>query len=117
MNRQVAATKSAYAKKYASAEIVLMNAYCVHRGSPAPQDMYRTWLRFSFEVRQFNRLGNAHNPMFDYQWEMVPRDIESLNLVAYDETCDPSLRVFPWQKVEGGKHEHGEKTQPKLTGN
>lgn len=32
---------------------------------------------------------------------MVESDIESLGLVAYDETSAPSLRVFHWQDVNG----------------
>jgi hypothetical protein len=75
----------------------------------------RTWVRLSFEVRIFDRLGNTHNPMFAYDWPMVPRDIESLGLSVYDESCDPTLRVFPWQKVDGSPHEdHDTRTQPRL---
>jgi hypothetical protein len=52
-----------------------MDAYTVHR---APQfissvPMARTFIRLSFCVREFDRLGNTHNPMFNYDWEMVPR--------------------------------------------
>ena len=114
MNRQVALTKSAYAKTFQPYEIVLMNAYCAHRGSPAPEEKYRTWIRLSFEVREFNRLGNAHNPMFDYNWEMKPRDIEALGLVAYDQSSDITLNLFPWQSKDGTAHEGDKKTQPKL---
>lgn len=47
---------------------------------------------------------------------MVPRDSEALNLVAFDPTCDPSLRVFPWQNPDGTAIEPGSaKTQPNLT--
>jgi hypothetical protein len=45
---------------------------------------------------------------------MVPRDIEDLNLIAFVEDGDPSLRVFPWQKVDGEAHEGRNKTQPNL---
>ena len=87
-------------------ELTLMDAYCVHRGSPAPERVYRTWIRLSFEVRKF-----------DYDWEMVPRDIESLNLRPFDETMDPSLRVFPWQDIHGNALPKGApKTKPNLGG-
>lgn len=115
MNRQVALTNSQFAWQPQPFELNLIDAYTVHRGTPAETDCFRTWLRLSFEVRIFNRLGNAHNPMFDYQWEMEPRDIEGLNLVAFDPTSDPSLRVFPWQKEDGSAHEDRHtRTQPKL---
>lgn len=115
MNRIVAQTKSAYAWKPQKNEINLIDAYTVHRGSEADAETYRTWIRVSFEVRKFDRLGNAHNPLFKYDWDMVPRDIEGLDLVAYDETCDPSLRVFPWQDVNGNENnDPKQKTKPKL---
>ena len=115
MNRIVALTKSRHAITPEDGELTMMDAYCVHRGSPAPERLYRTWIRLSFEVRKFDRLGNAHNPMFDYNWEMVPRDIESLNLKAFDESMDPSLRVFPWQDIDGKPLPKGApKTKPNL---
>jgi hypothetical protein len=57
-------------------ELVLMDAYCVHRGDVAKQPMFRTWLRVSWETRVFDRLGNSHNPLFDYDWKMVARDTD-----------------------------------------
>lgn len=101
MNVQVAATNSKHAWQPEPYEINMIDAYTVHRGSPAPEDMIRTWVRLSFEVRIFNRLGNAHNPLFKYDWEMERRDIEGLNLIPFDPDCDPTLRVFPWQKPDG----------------
>lgn len=56
----------------------------IARGSESPIQQRRTFIRLSFEERIFDRLGNAHNPMFEYDWKMVPRDIEMLNLVPYD---------------------------------
>lgn len=115
MNNIVAKTKSAHAWRPENNEINMIDAYTVHRGSEATEETFRTWIRLSFEVRQFDRLGNAHNPMFNYDWPMVRRDIESLNLVAYDESSDPSLRVFPWQTVEGEAHADPKKrTKPSL---
>jgi hypothetical protein len=116
MNRQVAATCSAHAWSPAPYELSLMDCYTVHRGAPAPAEVHRTWVRVSFEVRVFDRLGNAHNPLFDYAWPMVPRDIEGLGLVPFDPDCDPSLRVFPWQREDGTPHPDPKaRTQPRLT--
>lgn len=115
MNKIVAEDNSNRAWRPEKNEINLIDAYTVHRGSEATQRVYRTWIRLSFEVRVFDRLGNAHNPLFSYDWEMLPRDIEGLNLVAYDQEMDPSLRVFPWQKEDGTPHEaRGVKTKPNL---
>jgi len=116
MNRQVALTNSEFAWQPEEYELTLMDCYSVHRGMPVPGNipLFRTFERISFEERIFDRLGNAHNPLFDYDWEMVPRDIEELNLVAFDPTCDPSLRVFPHQDADGKPLPKGQKTQPKL---
>ena len=118
MNKIVAETKSQHVWYPKNGEINLMDAYCVHRGSEAEVETFRTWIRLSFEVRVFDRLGNAHNPMFDYNWIMQKRDIEGLNLVSFDENIDPSLRVFPWQDKEGNAlKDKKDKTKPNLKGN
>ncbi|MDO9019917.1 MAG: hypothetical protein Q8S73_15450 [Deltaproteobacteria bacterium] len=117
MNAQVADTAEAHRWQPRPAELTLMDAYCVHRGVEAEAPTERTWLRLSFEERRrvFDRLGNAHNPLFDYAWEMVERDIEQLHLVAFREGGDPSLRVFPWQDTEGRPLPPGApKTRPRL---
>lgn len=115
MNRQVALTNSEFAWAPADGEMTMMDCYSVHRGQQAPVRIYRTFVRISFEVRIFDRLGNAHNPLFRYDWPMVARDIEALNLKPFDPNSDPSLRVFPHQDVEGNPLERGSrKTQPNL---
>lgn len=117
MNAQVADTNEAHRWQPAEREITLMDCYCVHRGVEATETGPRTWLRLSFEERRrvFDRLGNAHNPLFDYDWEMVERDIEQLGLVPFRKDCDPSLRVFPWQGIDGEALPAGApKTKPRL---
>lgn len=61
---------------YSPYELLLLNAYCLHEASIATQEEYRTFFRMSYTVREFDRLGNAHNPMFDYKWDMQPRNIQ-----------------------------------------
>lgn len=116
MNACVADDNSAHTWQAEDWDVVLMDAYCGHRGSKALKYVERrTWLRFSFETRIFDRLGNAHNPHFDYAWKMVPRDIEQLGLMPFRPDCDPSLRVFPWQALDGTPLPPGfPKTRPNL---
>ncbi len=114
MNYQVAQTNCQFEWLPGAGEMTLMDCYCVHRGTPAPVRVFRTFVRISFEARIFDRLGNAHNPLFAYDWPMVKRDIEDLNLVAFHADSDPSLRVFPHEKVDGTPHEGRNKTQPNL---
>lgn len=117
MNAVVADTNEAHRWNPQPAEITLMDCYCVHRGIESPHEQHRTWMRVSFEERRrvFDRLGNAHNPLFDYDWEMVERDIEQLGLVAFRPDSHPSLRVFPWQAYDGSALPRGShKTKPIL---
>lgn len=62
---------------YPNHSVLLIDAYCLHEAPVATEKQKRTFLRMSYTVREFDRLGNAHNPLFDYNWEMVPRDIQS----------------------------------------
>jgi hypothetical protein len=117
MNAQVALSNEAHRWQPRPAELTMMDCYCVHRGVEAEAETRRTWLRLSFEERRrvFDRLGNAHNPLFDYAWEMVERDIEQLHLVAYRTDSHASLRVFPWQDLDGDALPSGShKTKPML---
>jgi hypothetical protein len=117
MNAQVAETSEAHRWQPAAAELTVMDCYCVHRGVEATERTPRTWLRLSFEERRrvFDRLGNAHNPLFEYAWEMVERDIEQLHLRPFREDGDPSHNVFPWQAVDGSPLPPGApKTKPRL---
>lgn len=58
--------------------LYLFNAYTVHRVTQykSANPVYRTFIRMTYSVREFDRLGNTHNPMFNYNWEMVPRKLE-----------------------------------------
>ena len=119
MNAQVADTNEAHRWQPGPAEITLMDCYCVHRGveNDTGLRVFRTWLRLSFEERRrvFDRLGNAHNPLFEYAWTMVDRDIEQLGLRPFRATGDPSLHVFPWQDLAGRPLPAGApKTKPRL---
>lgn len=115
MNNIVAKTKSKHAWKPKEGEINLIDAYTVHRGTEAREITMRTWLRLSFEVRKFDHLGNTHNPLFHYDWEMHDRNVENLHLIAYDMNCDPSLRVYPWQDIDGKPLKSSKpRTKPKL---
>jgi hypothetical protein len=56
-------------------QILLMNAYTVHAASKAEHNQYRTFVRLSYDTQIYNRLGNTHNPMFNYKWPMVSSDV------------------------------------------
>ncbi len=52
-----------------------MDAYAVHTAAQVTIETDRTFVRLSYSVRKFDRLGNSHNPFFDYTWDMVERDV------------------------------------------
>ena len=53
--------------------VLMFDAYCVHEAMPAETDGMRTFMRLIYSVRVFDRQGNTHNDLFDYDWEMRPR--------------------------------------------
>lgn len=55
-------------------EIYFMDCYAVHSANKIKNPI-RTFLRLSYSVRQYDRLGNSHNHCFDYKWEMFERSI------------------------------------------
>lgn len=61
---------------YPNHTVLLIDAYTLHEAPQVTQDTERTFLRLSYTVREFDRLGNAHNSMFDYHWDMHHRDIQ-----------------------------------------
>ncbi len=69
--------KDHHKKIYNPYEILYIDAYCLHESDIIVEDTYRTFFRMTYSIREFDRLGNAHNPMFDYQWKMLPRDTQS----------------------------------------
>lgn len=62
-----------YAMTYDPYQIILTNAYTVHRADVAPATTYRTFFRLSYDTIEFDRFGNTHNPLFSYNWSMVTR--------------------------------------------
>ena len=72
-----AATEQKRKVRLAAGQIVLMDAYTVHGSEPAKFDSARTFLRLSFDVLPFDRLGNTPNPLLKTGWDMVLRDAQA----------------------------------------
>lgn|ERR1019366_8170985 len=53
--------------------ILLTNAYTVHRSDIAAASCFRTFLRLTFDLYKYDRLGNTKNPQFNYKWDMVKK--------------------------------------------
>jgi hypothetical protein len=52
-----------------------MDAYTVHESGISERKGLRTFLRVTYDLKKFDRLGNTHNSMLDYQWEMFDRKV------------------------------------------
>ena len=58
-------------------EVVLMDAYTVHRAEmlTSATAQHRTFFRLTFDPKVFDRLGNTLNPLLVTGWQMVQRDV------------------------------------------
>lgn len=54
-----------------------MDAYSVHESGLASHSGLRTFLRVTFDLKEFDRLGNTKNSLLSYDWEMVARTVHS----------------------------------------
>ena len=66
---------------HTAGDITFFDAYSVHAAVPIIETGWRTFVRLVYTTRQYDRLGNSHNPLFDYQWNMVRRALPD-NLIG-----------------------------------
>lgn len=72
-----------------------MDAYTVHESGLASRDGRRTFLRLTYDLKIFDRAGNTHNSMLDYEWEMVDRDVHStVTTPTARNLQDPSAVIY-----------------------
>ena len=52
-----------------------MDPYCVHDAGINRSDktVFRTFVKVSISKTKYCKLGNAKNPLFQYEWNMIPR--------------------------------------------
>lgn len=53
-----------------------MNAYTVHESGFAEFDGDRIFVRLTYDLKKFDRLGNTKNPHLNYNWNMVKRNAQ-----------------------------------------
>jgi hypothetical protein len=56
--------------------VAFMDAYSVHESGLATRAGIRTFFRVTYDVKEFDRLGNSHNSMLEYDWKMVRRNAQ-----------------------------------------
>lgn len=57
--------------------VYFMDAYTVHESGFASHLGIRNFIRVTFDLKKFDRLGNTHNDLLNYDWKMVARDVQS----------------------------------------
>ena len=77
-------------------EIYMANAYSVHRSDLAQKKVLRTFVRLTYSVAIFDRLGLTDNPLFPYQWNRVEKKLQ-----ASFEKYTPPLGI---EKIESVKN-------------
>jgi hypothetical protein len=60
-------------RTYEPRHLLLLDQYVIHRVAPNAAPGYRTFVKVSVSRSQYNLRGNAHNYLFDYEWEMHER--------------------------------------------
>jgi hypothetical protein len=63
-------------KTYDNCLLLKVDNTIVHRVAQPLQEGLRTFAKVSVSRNKYNRVGNAHNYMFDYDWNMVDRDVK-----------------------------------------
>lgn len=58
---------------YPCKSILRLDEKVVHRVDPTPFEGMRTFVKVSVSKELYNLEGNAHNYLFDYRFDMVPR--------------------------------------------
>lgn len=59
-------------KTYGENTLLRLDKYNIHR-TPVIGEGYRTFVKISISKNRYNLKGNAHNYLFDYDWDMVVR--------------------------------------------
>lgn len=61
---------------YPNKNLLVMDNKCIHRVSVDKREGFRTFIKITVSKNQFRLKGNAHNYLFDYDWEMIPRTLD-----------------------------------------
>ena len=63
-------------RTYGSKLLLRLDPYVVHSTPEIePPGCMRSFVKISISKHRYNLIGNSHNYMLDYDWEMYPRDI------------------------------------------
>lgn len=53
--------------------LIRLHQHNIHKVAPVTESRMRTFFKLSFSKDKFNLIGNTHNYLLDYEWEMKER--------------------------------------------
>lgn len=62
-------------KTYPVGTLLKLDNTIVHRVQQPKTEGFRTFVKISVSKNKYNRVGNAHNYLIDYNWDMIERDV------------------------------------------
>lgn len=62
--------------KYKENQLLRLNQFNIHKVAPVTKAGMRTFLKISFSKDRYDLLGNSHNHLLDYKWQMKTRKPE-----------------------------------------
>lgn len=62
-------------KNYPSKSLIRMDQYVIHRVSEKPFTGTRCFVKISVSKNKYDLQGNSHNYLFNYDWDMKPREV------------------------------------------
>lgn len=65
-----------YVRTYPAGTFMRLDNTVVHRVAPVKKSGFRTFVKISISKNIYNLKGNAHNHLFDYNWDMKERSEE-----------------------------------------
>lgn len=61
---------------YPNNTLLRLNQYSIHKVATVTEGCMRTFLKVSFSKDKYDLIGNSHNYLMDYNWEMKQRKTE-----------------------------------------
>lgn len=60
--------------RYPEYSLLELNPFTVHKITPVTRYFQSTVVKFTVSPNKYNLIGNSHNYLFNYDWEMFPRN-------------------------------------------
>lgn len=76
MEQMTEQAKAENIKTYPINTLLKLDNTIVHRVAQPTEEGFRTFVKISISKNKYNRVGNAHNYMINYDWDLVERSGE-----------------------------------------